>query len=97
MNSFYLRTKDFGENEKRVQVCIDHILQSKRENLKILVFSKSRRFIRQLKIQLQREGLSVGILDGSVTSGSKVSTVTKFNELKIDTLILHPKSGLQKV
>lgn len=60
----------------------------------VLLFSKSRRFIQQLKVASEEhEKIQVGVLDVSRSNEEKEESILLFRNGTIPILILHPKSG----
>ena len=86
----------FGKTEK-FNSCIQQVKQLNSEGKSVIIWCIFVDSIRQLASQLEKEGISAGVIFGSTSEEERKNILNKFKEKEIDVLITNPHTLAESV
>ena len=86
----------FGKTEK-FNSCIQQVKQLNSEGKSVIIWCIFVDSIRQLASQLEKEGISAGVIFGSTSEEERKNISNKFKEKEIDVLITNPHTLAESV
>lgn len=86
----------FGKTEK-FNSCIQQVKQLNSEGKSVIIWCIFVDSIRQLASQLEKEGISTGVIFGSTSEEERKNILNKFKEKEIDVLITNPHTLAESV
>ena len=86
----------FGKTEK-FNSCIQQVKQLNSEGKSVIIWFIFVDSIRQLASQLEKEGISAGVIFGSTSEEERKNILNKFKEKEIDVLITNPHTLAESV
>ena len=86
----------FGKTEK-FNSCIQQVEQLNSEGKSVIIWCIFVDSIRQLASQLEKEGISAGVIFGSTSEEERKNILNKFKEKEIDVLITNPHTLAESV
>lgn len=86
----------FGKTEK-FNSCIQQVKQLNSEGKPVIIWCIFVDSIRQLASQLEKEGISAGVIFGSTSEEERKNILNKFKEKEIDVLITNPHTLAESV
>lgn len=86
----------FGKTEK-FNSCIQQVEQLNSEGKSVIIWCIFVDSIRQLASQLEKEGISTGVIFGSTSEEERKNILNKFKEKEIDVLITNPHTLAESV
>ena len=86
----------FGKTEK-FNSCIQQVKQLNSEGKSVIIWCIFVDSIRQLASQLEKEGISAGVIFGSTSEEERKNILNKFKEKEMDVLITNPHTLAESV
>ena len=85
------------DKTKKFNFCIQQVEQLNSEGKSVIVWCIFVDSIRQLAFQLEKKGISVGVIYGSTSEEERRDILNKFKEKEIDVLITNPHTLAESV
>ena len=85
------------DRTKKFNFCIQQVEQLNSEGKSVIVWCIFVDSIRQLAFQLEKKGISVGVIYGSTSEEERRDILNKFKEKEIDVLITNPHTLAESV
>ena len=85
------------DRTKKFNFCIQQVEQLNSEGKSVIVWCIFVDSIRQLAFQLEKKGISVGVIYGSTSEKERRDILNKFKEKEIDVLITNPHTLAESV